>query len=62
MRDSHITDKGCLVFYYNPNTDDYEEAEKEALSKHNLVNKKITTIGLTRKTDFLSQKKDQTLT
>ena len=63
MNYSYITDKGCLVFNYDPVKDDYESAEKEALIKHGIEDgAKLTTIGVTPRTDFLSQKKDQTLT
>ena len=55
---SYITDKGCLVFHYNPDTDDYEEAEKEALQKHGIESAKVTTIGVTPRTDFLKRKND----
>lgn len=53
---SYITDKGCLVFHYNPILNDYEQAEKEALLKHGIDGAKITTIGVTKNTDFLKKK------
>ena len=50
---SYITDKGCLVFHYDPGLDDHEKAEKEALLKHGVEGAKITTIAVTPRTDFL---------
>ncbi len=54
---SYITDKGCLVFRYDPILNDYEQEEKEALLKHGIDGAKITTIGVTQNTDFLKNKK-----
>ena len=56
---SFITDKGCLVFHYDPILDNYEQAEKEALLKHGIDGSKITTIAVTPKTDFLKRKNDK---
>ena len=53
---SYRTDKGCLVFNYDPSLDNYEEAEKKALLKHGIDGAKITTIGVTKNTDFLKKK------
>jgi len=53
---SYITDKGCLVFRYDPILNDYEQAEKEALLKHGIDGAKIITIGVTKNTDFLKKK------
>lgn len=53
MSFSYRTDKGCLVFHYDPGLDDHEKAEKEALLKHGLDGAKITTIAVTPRTDFL---------
>jgi len=33
---SYITDKGGLVFHYDPVLDNFEQAEKEALKKHGI--------------------------
>ncbi len=55
---SYITDKGRMVYHYNPDTDDYENAEKEALRKHGLEGSKVTTIGVTPRTDFLGREND----
>jgi len=49
---SYITDRGCLVFHYDPLLDDYEQAEKAALIKHGIAGAKITTIAVTPETDF----------
>ena len=57
MNHSYITNKGCLVFHYDPILDNYEEAEKAALIKHGKDNAKITTIAVTPRTDFLKRKK-----
>jgi len=54
---SYLTDKGCLVFRYDPILNDYEQAEKEALIKHGINGSRITTIGVTKNTDFLKSKK-----
>ena len=53
---SYITDRGCLVFHYDPVLDNYEQAEKAALIKHKLNGAKITTIAVTKDTDFLKRK------
>lgn len=54
---SYITDRGCLVFHYDPILDNFEDTEKEALIKHNLVDARITTIAVTPRTDFLIKRK-----
>ncbi|MCK4824084.1 hypothetical protein KA005_50490 [bacterium] len=60
MNYSYITEKGCLVFYYDPVLDDYENAEKEALIKHGIEDgTKITTNAMTARTDFIRHKNDQ---
>ena len=53
MKESYLTKSGNLVFYYCPYADDFRECEKAALIKHGLVEARITTIGVTRRTDFL---------
>ncbi len=55
---SYITDKGCLVFHYDPVLDNYEDVEQAALIKHNLLNARVTTIAVTRRTDFLRLKNE----
>jgi len=52
---SYLTKQGNLVFHYSPGLDDYYEAEKQALIKHNILDKKTTTIGVTRQTDFIKK-------
>ncbi len=44
------------MFRYDPILNDYEQAEKEALLKHGVDGAKITTIGVTKNTDFLKKK------
>ena len=55
---SYLTKKGCLVFHYNRDLDNFRQSERAALIKHNLVNARVTTIGVTAKTDFLKCKND----
>jgi len=50
---SYLTKAGCLVYHYNPVLDDQDEREKAAIIKHWLVGKRISTIGVTKGTDFL---------
>ena len=59
---SYTTDKGCLVFHYNPHTDNYDEAETQARIKHGLVGARITTIAVTPETDFLKKEKRKWIT
>ena len=49
---SYTTEK-CLVYIYDPVLDNFEQAEKEALLKHGINGARITTIGVTRQTDFI---------
>jgi len=53
--ESYLSKTGNLIYHYNQGLDDYEEAEKHALIKHNMLNKKITTIAVTRRTDFINK-------
>ena len=57
---SFITERGCLVYYYDPVLDNFEETEREALIKHGIDGAQITTIAVTPRTDFLKQKKAYT--
>ena len=52
---SYITKAGNLVYHYCPYADDYEAKEREAILKHGLDGARITTIAVTRKTDFLKR-------
>ncbi len=54
--ESFITKEGCLVYHYDPVLDNYQNAEKEALIKHGLDDARVTTIAVTKNTDFLKKK------
>jgi len=58
--DSYLTKTGNLVFHYDRDLDNYREAEQAALIKHNLIDARVTTIAVTRETDFLRRKNDKT--
>jgi len=53
--DSYLTKNGNLVFHYDRDLDNFREAEQAALIKHNLINARIITIGVTRQTDFIKK-------
>ena len=57
---SYLTKTGNLVFHYDRDLDNFKEAEQAALIKHDLLNARVTTIAVTRETDFLRRKNDKT--
>jgi len=53
---SYITTEGILVYYYDPELDDYDQALKDALARHGINDDRIASIGVTKDTDFLRKK------
>ena len=52
---SYLTKTGNLIYHYDRTLDNHEEALRAALVKHNLINARVTSIGVTRQTDFIKK-------
>lgn len=52
---SYLSKTGKLIYHYDRTLDNHEEALRAALVKHNLINARVSSIAVTKGTNFIEK-------